>query len=353
MALEDKVNIVNTRTGPKEKAPTPREIIDQRPLNGNEKIVYEGRKSVEAILDGRDKRLMMIVGPCSIHDVDQAVEYARRLKIVSDKVKDKIQILMRVYVEKPRSQVGWPGLLYDPKLDDTDNIALGMRLSREVFYEVVNLGLLTATELVDPIATQYYSDLLVYAAIGARTTETPTHRFMASGLSMPVGFKNTTSGDIGAAISAAITATQRHRFLGIDFDGVLTILGPTDGNPYSHIILRGGKDGPNYDEKSVSGALASLKKNNISLGLVIDASHANSGKDPTKQPQIVYDIINLRKTGKNIVGIMVESNIEGGSQNLQYPSPTKPNPTYGVSITDPCLGWNDTEKMIYTAHKML
>lgn len=353
MALEDKVNVVNTRVGHVEIAPTPRQIIEAQPLNGMEKTIYEGRSIVQSILDGRDKRFMMIVGPCSIHDTKQAIEYAKKLKAVADEVKDKIQLVMRVYVEKPRSEGGWPGMLYDPFLDDSDDILSGIKEVRNLFYNIVSLDVLTAAELVDPMTTQYYSDLLVYAAIGARTTESQPHRFMASGLSMPVGFKNTTFGDINAAASSVITARQSHKFLGINFDGRTAIMGPTKGNPYGHIILRGGKGGSNYDEPSVDKALNLLMEKGINLGLVIDASHDNSKKIPEKQPDIVYEVIRQRKNGKNIAGIMVESNLNSGSQKIPYPIPKQFNLAYGVSITDPCLGWEDTKNMIYKAYGLL
>lgn len=353
MQLEDRVRIVNVRTGKIELAPTPRQIIEAKPLNGMEKTIYEGREIVESILSGEDKRLMMIIGPCSIHDSSQGIEYAKKLAEIAKKVKEKIQILMRVYVEKPRSEGGWPGMFYDPCMDDTDNISLGMKQVRELFYDVVSLGLLPATELVDPMTTQYYSDMLVYAAIGARTTESQPHRFMASGLSMPVGFKNNTAGDINAAVSAVVTARQSHRFLGTDFDGRLAIIGPTQGNPYSHVVLRGGKNSTNYDPTSVDKALDLLKRKGIDLGVIIDASHDNSQKDPTKQPEIVFGVIEQRKTGRNIVGVMVESNLEPGSQKVPYPPSRQVIPTYGVSITDPCLGWEETEKMIIKAYDML
>jgi 3-deoxy-7-phosphoheptulonate synthase len=353
MPLEDKVNVINTRAGGFEIAPTPRQIIEAQPLNGMEKTIYEGRRIIESILDGRDKRFMMIVGPCSIHDTQQAIEYTKKLKIVADEVKEKIQLVMRVYVEKPRSEGGWPGMLYDPLLDDSDNIPLGIKQVRNLFHSIVSLDILTATELVDPMTTQYYSDLLVYAAIGARTTESQPHRFMASGLSMPVGFKNSTSGDINAAVSAAITARQSHKFLGVDFDGRMAVIGPTKGNIYSHVILRGGKKSANYNEGSVDEALNLLKKKGINLGLIIDASHDNSKKTPEKQPDIVYEVIRQRKIGKNIVGVMIESNINPGSQKMPYPIPKQFSLLHGVSITDPCLSWEDTKNMIYKAYELL
>jgi 3-deoxy-7-phosphoheptulonate synthase len=347
MLLEDEVNIVNTNIASIELAPTSRFIASKRPLNGLDHFVEEGRKQVQAILKREDTRFLMVVGPCSIHDVREGVEYAKKLAILADKVKDKIQIVMRVYVEKPRTQEGWPGLFYDPHLDGSGDIVQGLIDTREIFYQVLSSGLLTATEITDNVNPQFYSDMLVYAAIGARTAESQPHRWMASGLSMPVGFKNSTSGKIKVAVDGAATARKPHTFLGIDFDGRLAIL-KTKGNPYSHIILRGGDSGSNYDEQSVQDAIRLLTENRVSdMGLVIDANHGNSQKDYRRQPEIVYELIKHKQKGLPIVGTMVESNLREGSQKI------KPPLEYGVSVTDSCLGWQDTEQMIMRAYKML
>jgi len=347
MALEDKVNIVNLNIDSTELAPTPRYITNQRPLNGLDHFVEEGRKQVEAILRREDPRFLMVVGPCSIHNIEEGVEYAKNLAEISKKVKDKIQIVMRVYVEKPRTQGGWPGLLYDPNLDGSGDIAKGLVQTREIFYRTLKEGVLTATEITDNGNPQYYSDMLVYAAIGARTAESQPHRWMASGLSMPIGFKNSTSGNIKVAVDGAVTARKRHTFLGLDFDG-RSIIVRTKGNPYSHIILRGGENGSNYDEVSVQNAIDLSNENKINdMGIVVDTNHGNSQKDYKRQPKIVYELIRHKQKGLPIIGALIESNLNEGSQKINSKL------EYGVSITDPCLGWKDTKDMILKAYELL
>ena len=333
--LEDKVRDVNVAEI--KVLPTPNELVDEIPSEGEiGDRVYDSRIQIKRILDGSDERLMVIVGPCSIHDVKEGMEYARLLKSLADKVGDKIKIVMRTYLEKPRSTVGWTGLAYDPDLDDTGDIEKGLRLSRGLLHDIVELGLPTATEFVNLDIPQYYSDLISYVAIGARTYESQPHRHLASGLSMPVGIKNGTCGDAKKAVDAVVAARATHTFLGINMGGRSARIA-TRGNQYAHVILRGGKTGPNYDEKSVNEVLEMQNKSGVDIGIVIDASHDNSGKDPYKQPDIVYDVVKQRISGnKKIVGVMIESNLKKDS-----------------SITDPCLPWKETEEMIMKVYEML
>ena len=333
--LEDKLTDINIKEI--KILPSPQELLDDIPCKGDvKKRVIDGRKRIKNILDKKDKKLMFIVGPCSIHNPELTIRYANLLKQTADKVKDKIQIIMRAYFEKPRTSLGWEGFLYDPDIDGSGNIEKGVRLSRQILYDINSLGLLAATEFLGLETPQFYADLISYGAIGARTSESPGHRNMASGLSMPVGIKNPLCGDLKKTLNGVIAARNSHTFLGSDRNGRISQI-TTKGNPYSHAILRGRDNGPNYDEGSIKEILRLQKEAGIDIGLVIDASHANSGKDPYKQPKIVYDIVNQRLKGNNkIVGIMVESHIEKG-----------------MSKTDPCLPWKETNKMIMKVYGML
>ncbi|GAA4353846.1 3-deoxy-7-phosphoheptulonate synthase [Kangiella taiwanensis] len=301
--------------------------------------VIKGRNTIQDILDGRDNRTLIIAGPCSIHDLESAKEYAQRLKKLHDELSDKLYIVMRTYFEKPRTNVGWKGLINDPNLDGTNDMNLGLTKGRELLAWIAELGLPTATEALDPVTPQYIADLISWSAIGARTTESQTHREMASGLSMPVGFKNSTDGSLTAAVNAIISAQSPHTFIGIDNGGNTALL-HTNGNPYSHIILRGGKT-PNYDKQSVTQCISNLEKANITPRIIIDASHGNSSKDFTKQPGVAKDVIKQIKDGNSsIKGIMLESHLVEGNQKLSN------NMVYGQSITDSCISWETTESLL-------
>ena len=327
----------------------PKHYLDSQPISNEiASVVSNSRKNIENILDRKDKRMFVIVGPCSIHDEVSCLDYAKRLKKLSDEVNNTLLIVMRVYFEKPRTTVGWKGLINDPNLDGTYDIENGLKRARNFFIEVNNLGLGCGTEFLDPISPQYYADLVSWGAIGARTTESQTHRQMASGLSMPIGFKNSTTGDCQIAADAIVSCSSEHSFLGIDDVGKASII-HTTGNKYGHIILRGGKV-PNYEAGHVKEATELLTDNSLPKNIVIDCSHGNSNKDHKKQPIVFENIINQRINGnKNIVGVMIESHINAGNQKLNNPADLD----YGVSITDACVDWNTTEKILLDAHKKL
>ncbi|MEY3458915.1 MAG: Phospho-2-dehydro-3-deoxyheptonate aldolase, Tyr-sensitive [Planctomycetota bacterium] len=312
--------------------------------------VFRSRSVVCDILEGRDRRVIAIVGPCSIHDPEMALEYARRLKPVADEVSDALFVVMRVYFEKPRTTVGWKGLINDPHLNDTFDIAAGLRKARQILCQINAAGLPAATEMLEPITPQYIADLITLASIGARTTESPTHRQMASGLSMPVGFKNSTEGSLEVAINAMKAARAGHCFLGIDHDGRTCVVS-TRGNAHGHLILRGGRGGPNYHPESIAEAARLLKAAHLPPRLVVDCSHANSGKDYRRQPEVWADVIGQRAAGnEDIVGLMLESNLREGSQLLgSNPSELE----YGVSITDGCIDLETTLTLLRDARRML
>ncbi|MFO8065588.1 MAG: 3-deoxy-7-phosphoheptulonate synthase [Spirochaetia bacterium] len=312
--------------------------------------VVASRRAVENIIHHRDDRLLAVVGPCSIHDPDAAVEYARRLASLRERVKDTIYLVMRVYFEKPRTKLGWRGLILDPYLDGSYDVEEGLRRARALLLEIVGMGLPTGTELLDPIVPQYIDDLLTWSSIGARTTESQTHREMASGLSMPIGFKNGTDGDVRTAVNALASSRHPHSFIGTDQEGQTSIL-ETMGNDATHIILRGGKDGPNYRPHHIDAACAVLQDAGVEPSLMVDCSHGNSRKDYTRQPGVLESVINQRAEGKReILGIMLESNLVQGRQ----PIPEDPGDLiYGCSITDPCLGWEATEEVLLWAHETL
>jgi 3-deoxy-7-phosphoheptulonate synthase len=328
---------------------TPREIKREMPISkAATQYVIEGRQTIERILNKEDKRLLVIVGPCSIHDEDSALEYASRLAALRKQVEDRLYLVMRMYFEKPRTTVGWKGFVNDPNLDGTYDMATGLRRARKLLLQVVEMGLPTATEMLDTIVPQYLADLECWAAIGARTIESQTHRELASGLSMPVGFKNTTDGNLQIAVNAFLSARQSHHFLGMDDHGHTCIIA-TKGNPNGHLILRGGHDRPNYDPVSVIRAEQQLTKAGLPALLMIDCSHDNSGKNPRLQPHVLRSVVQQRLDGNaSIIGAMIESHLEDGSQ-----SPDKGKLKYGVSITDGCLGWTKTESLLKYAHDML
>ncbi|WP_328798981.1 3-deoxy-7-phosphoheptulonate synthase [Kangiella shandongensis] len=319
---------------------TPESLKQDIPLSHNAaNTVLSGRQTIKNILNGKDNRLLAIVGPCSVHDISSAKEYAERLKALHDKLADKIYIVMRCYFEKPRTNIGWKGLINDPNLDGSNDMNSGLRKAREFLAWLADLGLPAATEALDPVTPQYIADLISWSAIGARTTESQTHREMASGLSMPVGFKNSTDGSLTAAVNAIISAQSEHTFIGIDNSGSTALL-RTKGNPDAHIILRGGKH-PNYDVGSIAECIAELEQSKITPKIIVDASHGNSGKDHTKQPAVAESVAAQIKSGNSALkGIMLESHLKAGNQSLSD------NLEYGVSITDSCIDWETTEKLL-------
>jgi 3-deoxy-7-phosphoheptulonate synthase len=329
----------------------PKELKEKLPLSPElEQRIFNSRKQIQNILSFEDRRKFIVVGPCSIHDVDAAIEYAHKLKDLADRVKDKFLLIMRVYFEKPRTTVGWKGLINDPDLDESFDIAKGLYVARNLLLKIAEIGLPTATEALDPIIPQYLDELISWAAIGARTTESQTHREMASGLSMPVGFKNGTDGSIKVALNALQSARQPHNFLGIDKHGQVSVF-QTRGNSYGHIILRGGEGKPNYDPISIQTAEAELKKANLPQGIVVDCSHGNSNKDYRLQPIVLESIIQQIVNGNSsIVGVMLESNLNEGGQSIPEDLTQL---KYGVSVTDKCINWAETEKIILAAYDRL
>ena len=293
---------------------------------------------------------MAIVGPCSIHDIDAARDYASQLHSLASRVADRLLVIMRVYFEKPRTTVGWKGLINDPHLDDSFDVSTGLRLARSLLIEIAGLGLATATEFLEPITPQYIADTIVLGAIGARTTESPTHRQMASGLSMPVGFKNATDGSLQAAIDAMQAAKTPHSFLGIDNEGGTCVVS-TAGNPWGVMMLRGGRSGSNYSADVIFDARTRLAKAGLPPRIIVDCSHANSGKDHTRQAAVWRDVIEQRRGGdRTIVGLMLESNINAGSQPVNA---DRSKMAYGISVTDACIGWEETEALLLEAHARL
>lgn len=327
---------------------TPEELKNEIPLSDSAMhTVAHGRDVIRNILDGKDHRLFVVVGPCSIHDVKAAHEYAERLKPLADEVSDSLFLVMRVYFEKPRTTVGWKGLINDPYLDDSFKIQDGLRIGRRLLLDLAERGLPTAGEALDPISPQYLQDLFSWSAIGARTTESQTHREMASGLSSAVGFKNGTDGSLTVAINALQSVSRPHRFLGINQQGRVSIV-TTRGNPYGHVVLRGGNGKPNYDSVSVSLCEQELRKAGIRPNIMVDCSHANSNKDPSLQPLVIDNVANQIIEGNDsIVGLMVESNLGWGSQSI----PDNLNDLkYGISVTDACIDWQTTAKAIRGMH---
>ncbi|KPX30454.1 MULTISPECIES: 3-deoxy-7-phosphoheptulonate synthase [Pseudomonas syringae group] len=301
------------------------------------------RRAIRAILNGDDSRLLIVVGPCSIHDPQSAREYAERLADLAAQVSDQMLLVMRAYVEKPRTTVGWKGLAYDPHLDGSDDMASGLALSRQLMRDMLGIGLPVATEILQPMAAGYFDDLLSWVAIGARTTESQIHREMASGLPMPVGFKNGTDGGVAVASDAMRSAAHPHRHFGMDRHGHPAII-ETQGNPDTHIVLRGGHGGPNHDRLSVAHVQASLSRNAIAPRIMVDCSHANSGKNPARQPHVFNDVLEQRLSGNSsLIGMMIESHLFEGCQSLGETL------QYGVSITDGCLGWTATEQLLREA----
>ncbi|MGD9984682.1 MAG: 3-deoxy-7-phosphoheptulonate synthase [Porticoccaceae bacterium] len=312
--------------------------------------VVRGRETVQSILDRQNHRLMIVVGPCSIHDVDAAMDYARRLRALADRVADSLFIVMRVYFEKPRTTVGWKGLINDPHLDDSFRIDEGLHIGRRLLRDIAELGLPAATEALDPISPQYLQDLIAWSAIGARTTESQTHRELASGLTPAVGFKNGTDGGLTVAINALQSVAKPHHFLGINSEGRVAII-KTRGNPYAHIVLRGGDGKPNYDSVSVSLCEQALRKAGVSTNIMVDCSHANSNKSHELQPLVIENVTNqILEGNQSIIGLMIESNIEAGNQKL---SANRAEMVYGKSVTDACIDWPTTERALLAMHDKL
>lgn len=331
--------------------PSPDEIKAHVPLTDRAAaVVVAGRQALMDILDRRDPRRFLVVGPCSIHDPVAGLDYASRLKALADEVADVLVLVMRVYFEKPRTATGWKGFINDPFMDDSFRIDVGMEKARRFLLDVCELGLPTGTEALDPIAPQYYGDLVSWTAIGARTSESQTHREMASGLSTPVGFKNGTDGDLEVAINAIISAAHPHSFLGINNQGQSAIT-RTRGNPYGHIVLRGGGGRPNYDTVSIALAEQSLAKAGLPSNIVVDCSHANSWKQPDYQPLVMRDVMHqIREGNGSVVGLMIESHLEAGNQ----PIPADLSQLrYGCSVTDACVGWDTTAAMIRDGASLL
>ena len=343
MKLTDNLNVVDVIP-----LISPETLKDNLPVSETaSETVITARKAIQQILAGKDQRLLVIVGPCSIHDADAAHDYAERLKKLADQVAETILIVMRVYFEKPRTTVGWKGLINDPELNGSHKINEGIKLARKILLATNNMGLPCATETLDPITPQYLADLISWSAIGARTTESQTHRELASGLSMPVGFKNGTNGGLNVALNAMASAQQPHHFLGISQQGASSVI-QTSGNNFVHLVLRGGSNGPNFDAVSIHNAADELASAGLPKAIMIDCNHANSGKDPERQELVLRNLILQIKDGdQSIIGTMIESNINGGNQ------PISKDMKYGVSVTDACLDWDNTNRILLNAHDSL
>lgn len=328
--------------------PSPTDLRQRLPLSAALAAqVHTQREAIRAVLDGSDPRLLVVVGPCSLHDPMSALEYADRLAALAFDVSDQMLLVMRAYVEKPRTTIGWKGLVYDPQLDGSGDMAGGLELSRRLMLAMLERGLPVATELLQPLVAGYFDDLLGWAAIGARTSESQVHRELVSGLDLPVGFKNGTDGSLSIACDAMRSAAHPHQHFGVDGLGRPALV-ETDGNPDTHLVLRGGHSGPNHDAASVAVARASLEKQGIAARIMVDCSHANSGKDPLRQPAVLRDVLDQRLAGDaSLRGVMLESHLFDGCQALSAEL------RYGVSITDGCLGWSGTEAMLREAAERL
>jgi len=345
------IPLTNVNVISQELLPTPVEIKTRLPLDEEaEEVILKGREVVRNILNHTDHRLFIVIGPCSIHDTEAALDYARKLKALADEVQDTLYIIMRVYFEKPRTTVGWKGLINDPKMDDSFDIKEGLHKARKLLLDIARLGLPTATEALDPITPQYISDLITWTAIGARTTESQTHREMASGLSTPIGFKNGTDGSLDVAINALHSASSPHHFLGINQDGACAVF-HTRGNEYGHVVLRGGGGQSNYDSVNIKLCEEALQSANLPPNISVDCSHGNSHKKPELQPLVVENCVNqILEGNKSIVSLMLESNLGWGNQSIPVDlSQLK----YGISVTDACIDWETTEKTLRDARNHL
>jgi 3-deoxy-7-phosphoheptulonate synthase len=324
---------------------TPRSLETELPMTDTANAtIVRGRETIRNILEQKDPRLLVVAGPCSIHDVAGALEFAGKLNALRQEFQGRLEIIMRVYFEKPRTTIGWKGLINDPHLDNSHDIEAGLKIARGLLLKLADMGLPAATEFLDPIVPAYIADLVSWAAIGARTTESQTHREMASGLSMPVGFKNGTDGSCQNAIDAMVAARRPHSFLGIDMEGVTSIV-RTTGNDAGHLVLRGGRGKSNYDAESIRDTEARLAQSSLPAVMMVDCSHANSGKQPARQEDAWRSVINQRLAGtRSLVGLMLESYLHEGNQ--PFPVENLADLRYGVSITDACLGWDATERLI-------
>ena len=345
-ALLDNVNVASMS-----EVASPLEVRERVPLTeAAARTVLEGRRAIRDILERKDRRVFIVLGPCSIHDPGAAIEYAQRLRRVAAEVRDTMVLVMRVYFEKPRTSVGWKGFVNDPLMDDSFRIDEGLLRARGLLMELAEMGLPTGSEALDPICPQYLSELITWYAIGARTTESQTHREMASGLSAPVGFKNGTDGGLEVALNAIRSASQPHGFLGVNEAGKTSVI-RSRGNPFGHLVLRGGGGRPNYDTVSVRLAEQALAKANLPRNIVIDCSHANSMKDYGLQPLVFSDCLHqIIEGNRSIVGLMLESNLEAGSQSIPA---DRSQLRYGVSVTDGCIDWTSTEELLRSAHRTL
>lgn len=339
--------LANVNIGSIIELPTPHEIHRELPVPARvQHHVLRSRETIENILDGRDPRLLMVVGPCSIHDTKAGIEYAQRLAALTRELEDRLFLVMRVYFEKPRTTVGWKGLINDPYMDHSFQIQQGLRLARRFLLDVAALGLPAGTEALDPLTPQYIGDLIAWTAIGARTTESQTHREMASGLSTPVGFKNGTDGSIETAINAIRSARRSHHFLGVTDDGRQAVFATT-GNPYPHLVLRGG-DGPNYGSQSMQKVEKALAEAKLPVRVLVDCSHGNSEKDPRRQGDVLEDCLSqIDRGNRTIFGFMLESHLNWGNQPIRS-DPERME--YGVSVTDACIDWETTEALLRAAH---
>ncbi len=342
--MDKKVHLANTNVLEEQVILSPLELRDKLPLSDSAReTVARGREAVRGILRGKDSRLLVVVGPCSIHDPAAALDYARRLKALADELEDRLLILMRVYFEKPRTTVGWKGLINDPHMDDSFHLEEGLHIARRLLIDLAEMGLPVATEALDPISPQYLADLFSWAAIGARTTESQTHREMASGLSMPVGFKNGTDGSLDVAINALHAVSTPHSFLGINPDGRTAII-RTRGNACGHVILRGGGGKPNYAAEHLARCEQALEKAGLPRNIMVDCSHDNSGKNPDNQPAVARDVLaQIRAGNDSIMGIMLESHLVGGNQPIPE---DKSRLRYGQSVTDACMDWDTTASLL-------
>ena len=342
-ATQDTTRIDDVRIGAVRPLISPALLLDELPVpQGTQTLVETSRAQIAEVLAHRDDRLVVVVGPCSIHDHDQAIEYAKLLKAKADALKDDLFIVMRVYFEKPRTTVGWKGYINDPRLDGSFRINEGLRAARQLLLDINALGLPTGTEFLDLLSPQYIADLVSWGAIGARTTESQSHRQLASGLSCPVGFKNGTDGGIKVAADAILAANSSHAFMGMTKMGMAAIF-ETRGNDDAHVILRGGKNGPNYDAASIEASCAVLRAAGLREQVMVDCSHANSNKSHERQIDVAQDLARQLAQGEHrIVGVMIESNLEAGRQDLKPGVPLQ----YGVSITDACLSWQQTEPVL-------
>lgn len=347
----DKDPLRNTRIQGEKILITPEQLRNKLPLKEEAlAFISKSRREIANIIYKKDHRLLVVCGPCSIHDPIAAIEYARNLKILSDELGDQIYLAMRVYFEKPRTTVGWKGLINDPNIDGSFDVEAGLYKARELLVKIADMGLPLATEALDPISPQYLGDLFSWAAIGARTTESQTHREMASGLSMPVGFKNGTDGSLATAINAMNAAASAHRFMGISSKGQVALL-TTQGNTDGHVILRGGNKKTNYDADSVKDCEIQMQQSGLDPSLMIDCSHANSCKDFRNQALVACDVFEqITKGNQSIIGLMLESNINEGAQAVVLPLEDM---AYGVSITDPCINWQETQTLLRRAYKEL